>query len=55
MKNKRKWLYIALAAAVVVAAVAGGIFAASRNREPVYVYSFSEGIVGMTDYYDYSG
>ena len=55
MKNKRKWLYIALAAALLVAAVAGGVFAASRNREPVFVYSFAEGIVGMTDYYDYSG
>ena len=55
MKNKRKWLYIALVAVLLVAAVAGGVFAASRNREPVFVYSFAEGIVGMTDYYDYSG
>ena len=46
---------MALAAVLLVAAVAGGVFAASRNREPVFVYSFAEGIVGMTDYYDYSG
>lgn len=55
MKNKRKWLWIILAVILVIGAVAGGIFVAQRNQKPVYVYGFAEGIVGMTDYYDYSG
>ncbi|MBO5253167.1 MAG: biotin/lipoyl-binding protein [Clostridia bacterium] len=54
-KNKRKWIYIALAVVILAAAAVGGVYYASQNREPVYVFSFQEGIVGMTDYYDYTG
>lgn len=54
-KNKRKWIYIAAAVILVIAASFGGIYFASQNREPVFVFSFQEGVVGMTDYYDYTG
>lgn len=54
MKNK-KWIWIILAVAVVLAAAAGGVYFLGQNKEPVYVYGFQEGIVGMADYYDYSG
>ena len=54
-KNKRKWLYIIAALVFTAALACGGVYYASQNREPVYVFSFQEGVVGMADYYDYSG
>lgn len=55
MKNKRKWLWIILAVVLIAGLAFGGVYYAKQNREPVFVYSFQEGVVGMTDYYDYSG
>lgn len=52
MKNK-KWIWIIVAAAVVLAAGAG-VYFMGQNKEPVYVYGFMDGIAGMTDYYDYN-
>lgn len=56
MKKKNlKWLWIPVALAVAAGAVWGGIRYSGQNREPVYVYSFMDGIPGMSDYQDYSG
>ena len=54
-KNKRKWIIAVIAIVVLIGAAIGGVYFMSQNREPVYVFSFQDGIVGMTDYYDYSG
>lgn len=51
MKNK-KWIWIAVAAVAVVGGVAAGILLSKSNQKPVYVYGFSDGIAGMTDYYE---
>lgn len=54
MKHKKK-LWIAAALVSAAALIAGGLFLARRNREPVYVFGFAEGIPGMADYYHSSG
>ena len=51
MKHK-KWIWIAVAAAVVIGGIVAGVLFARSNQEPVFVYGFEEGIAGMTDYYD---
>ena len=52
-KNKKLWLILGVAAAGLIAAAI--FLIPSMNKEPVYVYSFYDGIAGMTDYQDYSG
>lgn len=51
MKGK-KWIWIAVAAVIVIGGIVAGVLIARSNREPVFVYGFAEGIAGMTDYYD---
>lgn len=53
MKNNKRWLIAGIV--VVVLLVAAIVVLPSMNKEPVYVYSFYDGIAGMTDYHDYSG
>lgn len=48
--NNKLWLIIACCAVIVVICVAAGIFMSREGKDPVYVYSFKDGIVGMTDY-----
>lgn len=52
MKKRNVWIIVAVA--VALAAVGAGLWAflAKRNQDPVYVYGFSDGIAGMTDYYN---
>ena len=52
MKKAKKWIWIAVAAVVVIGGVAAAVILSRNNREPVYVYGFADGIAGMTDYYD---
>ena len=52
MKKAKKWIWIAVAAVVVIGGVAAAVVLSRNNREPVYVYGFADGIAGMTDYYD---
>ena len=54
-KNGKKWIWILLAVLLLGGAAAGGVWYAGQNQEPVYVYSFMDGIPGMSDYQDYSG
>lgn len=51
MKNK-KWIWILLAVVLVAGIAVGAVLLARNNQEPVFVFGFSEGIAGMTDYYD---
>lgn len=52
MKKAKKWIWIAVAAVVVIGGVAAAVVLSRNNREPVYVYGFADGMAGMTDYYD---
>ena len=52
MKKKvNKWVWIALAAVAVIGIIVAVVLLTQQNKEPVFVYSFSDGIVGMSDYY----
>ncbi|MBP3673970.1 MAG: biotin/lipoyl-binding protein [Oscillospiraceae bacterium] len=51
-KLKKKWLWIAVAAVVVIGSIVAAVLITQSNKEPVFVYGFAEGIAGMTDYYD---
>lgn len=54
--KKKKWLWLALALIIVIAAAATAIvYVPKMNAEPVYVYSFYDGLAGMADYYDGGG
>ena len=50
--KRKKWIWIAVAAAVVIGGIVAGVLIARSNQEPVFVYGFADGIAGMTDYYD---
>lgn len=50
--KRKKWIWIAVAVIVIIGGIAAGVFIARSNQEPVFVYGFSDGIAGMTDYYD---
>ena len=53
-KSKRRWLWIPVVILILAGAAGGWVAYSNQNREPVCVYSFTDGIVGMTDYYDYT-
>lgn len=53
-RSKRRWLWILPVLLLIAGAAFGWVWYSNKNREPVYVFSFADGIVGMTDYYDYS-
>ncbi len=54
--KKKKWIWIVVALCVLIAAAAGAIiYLPKMNSEPVYVYSFYDGLPGMADYYEGSG
>ena len=52
--KKKKWLWLVIVLAVAAAAAAL-LFLPDMNAEPVYVYSFYDGMAGMADYYEGSG
>lgn len=52
MKKNKKWILIAATALVLVAGIVAAVLLTQGSKDPVYVYGFSEGIAGMTDYYD---
>lgn len=56
MKKTVKRIICILLAVLLIAGAAGGyVWYLKQNQEPVYVYSFVDGIPGMADYQDYSG
>ncbi len=54
MKKAKKWIWLLVVVLLIAGAVGGWLWYREQNREPVFVYGFADGIVGMTDYYDYS-
>lgn len=54
MKKSKKWIWIALAAVLLIGAAGAGVYFAQNNKEPVFVYGFADGIAGMSDYRDYT-
>ncbi|MBQ7800971.1 MAG: biotin/lipoyl-binding protein [Oscillospiraceae bacterium] len=52
MKKAKKWIWIAAAVVILAGGITAAVLLTRNNKEPVYVYGFSEGIAGMTDYYD---
>lgn len=51
-KPNKKWLWIALAVVVVAGGIVAAVLLTQNNKEPVFVYGFSDGVAGMTDYYE---
>ncbi len=55
MKKSKAWIWILVVVLVIGGAIGGWVWYSQQNQEPVFVFGFAEGIVGMADYYDYSG
>ena len=53
-KSKFRWLWLLLIPVLLGGGLWGWQWYARQNREPVYVYGFMDGIVGMADYQDYT-
>lgn len=52
MKKRKKWLWIPIVAVILAGAIAALALIPQMKQDPVPVFSFYDGIVGMADYYD---
>ncbi len=54
-KFNKKWIWAIVTVLIIAGGIGGWLWYSQRNQEPVFVFGFAEGIVGMSDYQDYSG